>query len=82
MIIQDAIQVGKKVENIMRLPCVYQCTVTRPEDADPQFYFYLFSNGQNYKAAEGDWICRDADGGWCVMRDQEYKNRRELSKIE
>lgn len=68
-----AIHVGKRIENIFKLPCV--CCCNKGSGGEAVFLLHAWDRHGNYvEAREGDWICKLSDGRWIVLDDKKYKH--------
>ena len=73
---KTAIQIGSNVTNIMKLPCIFSCH----KEADGMLCYLLYDwddDGNYIQAREGDWLCEDNQGKWCVIKKEDYAKEEE-----
>jgi len=73
MKIRQAIQVGKNVTNIMRIPCIEKC-VKRNDKNGMEWLEYETTDGDIVES--GDWLCETDEGKWMPMSDEEYQKNK------
>lgn len=75
MRIIEAYQVpmGNVSPDIFKLPCVKLVSKVSAETPTPQYWLFN-PDTQNWPFAQAnDWICKDSDGKWHVLADDEYR---------
>ena len=79
---KQAIQIGRNINGIFYLPCVYQiCKNSETNTIDIWVYLHCLSeeakkSGRKYSfiAHIGDWLCEDYEGKWHLLTDKEYRD--------
>ena len=66
---KQAIQIGRNVTDIMKLPCVRGVEKLN-DKAGFEWLQYTLKHGDI--AEESDWLCEDYDGNWSVYSNDEY----------
>ena len=79
MTINQAIQIGDNVTDIMKLPCVVACI---KKDDRNGFYWLEYrvkcgATGRAQYAERGDWLVEDTNGRWHVKSDDLYRLNHE-----
>lgn len=73
---KHAIQVGKNISDIMKLPCVTACHKMNDKNGFEWFqYDVVVYNGSTEIAEESDWIVQGESGDWYVVVDDLWKQR-------
>ena len=65
----EAIQIADNVTSIMKLPCVTHCF--KAVFSGHEKLVYKLTNHRS--AFKGDWIVKDKEGRWDVIRNEEYE---------
>jgi len=60
-----AIQIGRNMQDIFRLPCVVGIHKMNDEP------LYLLNRGYDRVARVGDWLCEDYEGMWHLVHDKQ-----------
>lgn len=71
---RQAIQIGKNIEGIFKLPCVWTIRKDIFGAAFYELYGFLMQDGKSAVAREGDWLCEDYKGRWTLFTNDEYNN--------
>ena len=71
---------ARNIEDIFKLPCVQ--SIEKTEDGSflvKTFPFYTEEGDclvkQFFIGSETDWVCQLAFGKWCILSDEEYKEK-------
>lgn len=75
---KQCIQVGRNINDVFGLPCVYGCHKFTGIVPDGERYIFLVNVYSSQReiskvAYIGDWLCEDYDGRWHVLSDEEYR---------
>ena len=67
-----AIQIGKNITDIFRLPCIAAIRKDIFGAVFYELYGFLMSDGRNAVAREGNWLCEDEKHRWHLLTNEEY----------
>lgn len=77
---KQAIRIGSNVTDIMKLPCVVQCTKLNDKQGMEWLQYTVVDGGSEELAEEGDWLIQELDGHWMVMADEYFQKLMRLDK--
>ena len=70
---KQAIRIGRNIEGIFNLPCVWTIRKDVFGVAFFELYGFLMQDGKSRIAREGDWLCEDYKGRWTLFTNEDYE---------